>query len=196
MDGSAAASRFSASTSKSPSGIVRDDAVRHALLADQRGQRARVDAGDADDAARLQPLVEVARRAEVRRLGDVGLQNAAAHAGARRGVDRLDVFLVGADIADMRKGEGDDLAGIGGVGQDLLVAGHRGVEADLAGRLADRAEADALDDGAVGEHEEGGRFRFAPGGRASSLPRGAAAALPPARRFSNRIVPAEARGCI
>ena len=42
-------------------GRVRDHRVRHALLADQRGQRARVDAGDGDDAARLQPLVEALR---------------------------------------------------------------------------------------------------------------------------------------
>jgi len=35
-------------------------------------------------------------------------------------------------IADMREGESDDLPGIGRVGEDLLVARHRGVEADLA----------------------------------------------------------------
>ena len=33
--------------------LVRDHGVRHALLADQRGERAGVDAGQADDAARL-----------------------------------------------------------------------------------------------------------------------------------------------
>ena len=43
----------------------------------------------------------------------MGLHDAAAHAGGRRHVDRLDVFLVHADIADMREGEGDDLAGVG-----------------------------------------------------------------------------------
>jgi hypothetical protein len=51
---------------------------------------------------------------------------------ARGGVVALDVLVVGADIADMREGEGDDLPGIGRVGQDFLIAGHRGVEADLA----------------------------------------------------------------
>ncbi len=144
---------------------IDDDAVRHAFLADAGGQRARVDAGDADDAARLQPLVEAPRRAPIGRFGDVGLQDAAGDAGTRRRVHRLDVFLVRADIADMREGEGDDLPGIGRVGQDLLVAGHRGVEADLARRLAFGADADALNDGAVVEDEEGGRLRFAPGRR-------------------------------
>src|SRR5262249_27172332 len=34
-------------------------------------------------------------------------------------------------LTPMREGEGDDLAGIGGVRKDLLISGHRGVEADL-----------------------------------------------------------------
>ena len=59
-------------------------------------------------------------------------------------IDRFDVFLVRADIADMGKGEGDDLAGIGGIGQNLLIAGHRRVEADFADRRAGRAETEAL----------------------------------------------------
>ena len=154
--------RAARARSKSPSRIVDDHRVRHALLADEAGQRARVDAGDADDAARLQPGVEVARGAVVRRLGDVGLDDAAAHAGGRRHVDRLDVLVVDADVADVREGEGDDLPGVGGVGQDLLIAGHRRVEADLADGLAGRADAVTLDRGAVGEHEERGRLGVGP----------------------------------
>ena len=76
----------------------------------------------------------------------------------------LDVLLVGADIADVREREGDDLAGIGGIGEDLLVAGHRGVEAHLADRVAGRAEAEAFEHGAVGEHQEGGGRRLGPAG--------------------------------
>jgi hypothetical protein len=37
------------------------------------------------------------------------VQHDAARAGRRRQVDGLDVVLVGADIADMRESEGDDL---------------------------------------------------------------------------------------
>ena len=84
-------------------GLVRDDAVRHALLANARGQRARIDARDADDAAGLQPRVEMLGGAIVRRLRDVGAQHAAAHARARGEVRRLAVFLVGADVADVRE---------------------------------------------------------------------------------------------
>ena len=91
-----------------------------------------------------------------------GVDDHAAHARGGRHVDGLDVLLVGADIADMREGEGDDLPGIGGIGQDLLVARHRGVEADLAGRLADRADAEALEHRAVGQHEQGGGAGLVP----------------------------------
>ena len=79
-------------------------------------------------------------------------------------VDSLDVLVVGADIADVGKGEGYDLAGIGGVGQDLLVAGHGGVEAHFAGRMAHRTDAAPLETGAVSEDQEGGRRRFLPAG--------------------------------
>ena len=68
---------------------------------------------------------------------------------------------VRADIADVREGEGDDLGHVGGVGQDLLVAGHGGVEADLAHRLADRADADALQDGPVRQRQHAGARRAA-----------------------------------
>ena len=57
------------------------------------------------------------------------------------------------DPSDVREGEGDDLARIGGIGHDLLVAGHRGVEADFADRLAFRPESPAPDDCAVGEDQ-------------------------------------------
>ena len=71
---------------------------------------------------------------------------------------RLDVLGVDADIADMREGEGDDLPGIGRVGQRLLVAGHAGVEADLAAPavVGMGAEAAPPEHGAVAQHEGGG----------------------------------------
>ena len=80
------------------------------------------------------------------------MQHDAARARRRREVDGLDVLLVGADIADVGKGESDDLPGIGRIGEDLLVAGHGGVEADFADGVAGRAEADAFEHGTVGKH--------------------------------------------
>ena len=135
-------------------GIVGDDAIGHALVADQIGECACVDTGQPDDAARFEPLVEMTTRAIVGRLGYGGLDDAAPDARGGGEVDRLDVVLIGADIADMREGEGDDLAGIGGIGEDLLIAGHRGIEADFAHRLAFGTESLAFDDQTVGQEPE------------------------------------------
>ncbi len=93
-----------------------------------------------------------------------GMQDHAARAGRRREVHRFDVFLVGADIADVGEREGDDLPGIGGIGEDLLIAGHRGVEADLSDRTPARTEADAFEHSAVGEHQDGGGSGLSPAG--------------------------------
>ncbi len=134
-----------------------DDGVGHALLANEHRQRARVDAGNGDDAAGGQPLVEMHGGTMVRRIGEVGLENRAYRSGAVGRVQILDVLVVGADIADVREGEGDDLAGVGGIGEDLLIAGERGVEADLADGLAGGAEAVAFDDRSVGKHQKRGR---------------------------------------
>ena len=89
--------------------LVGDDRIRHALFANERGERAGVDAGKPDDAAALQPGIEMARGAIIRRLGDGGMQHHAARARRRREVHGLDVVVVGADIADMGEREGDDL---------------------------------------------------------------------------------------
>ena len=70
---------------------------------------------------------------------------------------RLDVLVVRADIANVGEGEGDDLAGVGGIGEDLLVAGHRRVEAQLANRLALRSEPFAPHGPSVGEHHDSRR---------------------------------------
>ena len=67
---------------------------------------------------------------------------------------RLDILLIGADIADVREGEGDDLPRVGGIGHHLLISGHGGVEAELADRLAFGAEAPAPDRPAIGENDD------------------------------------------
>ena len=125
--------------------IVADDAFGRAAEPDTPRQLPCVDTGNADQVAARQPVVQRPGRAEIGRLGDRFAQNEAARRH-RRG---LDVFLVGADIADMREGESDDLTGIGGIRQDLLIAGHRCVEADFPDGRACRADAMAVIDRAV-----------------------------------------------
>ena len=108
--------------------------------------------------------IEMAAGAVVRGIGDGGMQDDAARARRRGEVHRFDVLLVGPDIADVGEREGDDLPGIGGIGKDLLVAGHRGVEADFPDRVSARTEAGAFEHGAVGEHQDGGGGGLGPGG--------------------------------
>src|SRR5690606_34187550 len=115
-----------------------DDAVRRACFTDIMREAAGIDAGDADQAARDQPVVERAGSAPVGGIGNAGADDKAV----RRAPLSLDILVVEADIADMGEGEGDDLAGEGRVGQAFLIAGHRGIEADFANCLALDADAE------------------------------------------------------
>src|SRR5262249_47482716 len=146
----------------------------------------------------LEPLIEMPRRTVVRWCGDGRVQHDAARAGCRREVDRLNVLVVGADIADMREGEGDDLPGIGRIGQDLLIASHRGIEADLSDRVPGGAEALSFEYGAVGKDEERSRLGLNPavmvGLRPPIAPRsglkGGLRSLRPPQARSGRLSPA------
>ena len=126
-----------------------DRASLRPAITDQPRQPARVDAARGDQALGAQPYIEVAVRPEIRRAGDVGPQDQAA----RRGPKRLHVFAVGADVADMREGERNDLTGIGRIGEDLLIPGHGRVETHLAHGNAGGAGAKASQDRAVGQHQ-------------------------------------------
>ena len=74
-------------------------------VANEPGQAPRIDAAQPDDAVRFEPGIERLFGAVVGRLGRQAADDEAARGRGRR----LDVLAVGADIADMRKGEGDDL---------------------------------------------------------------------------------------
>ena len=63
---------------------------------------------------------------------------------------------VAAGIADVRIGQRDDLAAVRGIGQDLLIAAHRGVENDFADRSAFSTNGDAAKERAVGKGEKRG----------------------------------------
>ena len=90
-------------------------------------------------------------------VGGIGRAPPDDHALGHR-VLRLVILGVHADIADMGEGEGHNLPGIGGIRHDLLVAGHRRVEAQFRLGHAGCAEAGAVEQGSVGQREAGGRF--------------------------------------
>jgi hypothetical protein len=130
-------------------GIVGDHPVRSALGANLASQRPCIDTAKADAAVRAQPLIEALHRPEIARIGD----RIADDAAERMRIVGLQILVIGTDVADVREGESDDLRRIGGIGHHLLVAGHRGVEADLADRLAFGAETVTSNDGAVGQNQ-------------------------------------------
>ena len=76
--------------------------------------------------------------APIRRLGGSGARDEPAQIDF---VDGFEVFKVCADIADMREGKNDDLPGIGGIGEDFLIAGDGGIEAQFADIASLSAEA-------------------------------------------------------
>jgi hypothetical protein len=55
----------------------------------------------------------------------------------------------------VRESEGDDLASVERIGEDLLVSGHRGIETHLTQRLTERAEALSLKHRAVLQDQHG-----------------------------------------
>ena len=95
-----------------------------AFLANDPRQLAGIDIGDADHVVALEVLGEGFLAAEIggqqRQIpNDEAL---GMYAGG------FFVFVVGAGIADMGIGEGHDLTGIRGVGQDFLIPRHRRIE--------------------------------------------------------------------
>ena len=127
-----------------------DHAPQAAVRAEVAGEGARVDAGDGRDVVAAQQRRELARVVEDRgrRVGD--------DEPAEPRPFRLVVVAQPAVVADQRVGHDDDLAGVRGIGGDLLVAGLRGVDDEVAARGDRGAEGDAREHRAVLEREERG----------------------------------------
>ena len=74
------------------------------------------------------------------------------------GAAGLVVHRIDPVVADMGSGEGDDLAGVGGIGDHLLIAGENGVEHRFAGGhppIGFGSHGFTFEDGAVGQHQTG-----------------------------------------
>jgi hypothetical protein len=73
-------------------------------------------------------------------------------------VRRLFVVEVGANVADVRISEADNLAGITGVGENFLVAGEAGIKNDFAAATGTSARRAPVKYAPVLEREERGGF--------------------------------------
>ena len=134
-----------------------DHTVRRAQVADVARQAARIQAGEADQIVRLQPGIEMLGGTVIGWLGDVVADDQATGCGRCA----FQIFDIRADVADVRKSEGDDLPGIGRVSQNFLVAGDRGVEADFADVAAGGADSPAPKHRSIAQNQDGGRaLRF------------------------------------
>jgi len=111
----------------------------------------RIDAGDANQSLPLKPTAQMIRGSIIGGIGDRCTQDQAACMTCAG----FDVLVIGADIADMGKGEGDQLTGIGRIGKDFLIAGHRRIEDDFADDLALSPKALAFERRSVSQHERG-----------------------------------------
>ena len=123
------------------------------MLADVQRERAGVDAVDAGDAIFAEVVVEALLAPPVARLREVADDEAGEEEPAT-----LNVLGVDAVVADLRSGENDELPGVGGIGQNLLVARHASVEDHFAQRILPRAERDAVEDRPVIQGDECGAF--------------------------------------
>ena len=133
-------------------GSVTERTGHRAAVTEQAGEPPGVDAGDAGDAVAPEQAVEVTVGPPV---GAAPGQLPDHHAAAERAAG-LEVCPVHAVVADVGVREGDDLAGVARVGQDLLVARQDRVEDHLArGDTAGRFGSDqlALEDRSVGQDE-------------------------------------------
>ena len=91
---------------------------------------------------------------DLARPAEHGRGGMADHEAAQPGSFGLVVTREATVVADERIGHDHDLAGIRGVGADLLVAGLGGVDHQVAAGRDRRAEADALEHGAVLEGQQ------------------------------------------
>ena len=117
------------------------------MVAQVSHQGTRVDIGEHGNLELLHELVGDLLRAPV----GADFRELADDQAFDVGADGFVVFGIGAVVADFRIGQNDDLAGIGRVGENFLVAGNGSIENDFAGALAFGAVAFASEDSAVFE---------------------------------------------
>ena len=128
-------------------GLGAGSSRRCASAAACRPRRSRPAPGDSSQRSRC------AARAIVGRVGDRCAQDEAARPA---GVVASTSSSLVPTLPMCGKVKVIDLTGVGRIGQDLLIAGHGGVEDQLAHHLGGRAQALAMEHRAIRKHEAGG----------------------------------------
>mgnify|MGYP003349209075 CR=1 FL=1 len=103
---------------------------KRSRVTDEPGEATGIDTRDARDAVPTQQRIKTGPGAVVA----VATSEITHDDAPAEGADRLEVGVGHSVIADVGVRERDDLAGIAGVGERLLVAGQAGREDDLTGR--------------------------------------------------------------
>ena len=127
-----------------------------AAVAQMQGQRPRVHPRQHRDAAARQKLRELLIRAEVRRRVELS-----DHEAVQKRAARLHVVGIAPVVADLGTGQRHELPRVRGVGKDLLIAGHAGVEDRFAHGVAGVPRRPTPEHRAVRQREKG--VLFAPG---------------------------------
>ena len=131
-----------------------EDGAADAAAAQDTDELAGVDALDAGNLVLSQKVVQGALLAPVAAVG----RQFTNDQGGDPGAARFEIDSVGAVVVDEGVGEGDDLSPIGGVGGYLLIAGHAGVEDQLAGGVGRGAESVTEEVFAALKREDGAGF--------------------------------------
>ena len=135
--------------------LGRDGPAHRSERAEVPHERAGVEAVDRDRPRLPESLAQPRLSPRVREaLGEVAR-------GEARDLDplRLGVFSRDSGVPDVRGGHDDDLPAVRGIGERLLVPGHRRVEDDLAEGRPRGAEGSALEGAAVLQDEDRGDLR-------------------------------------
>jgi len=135
--------------------IGRNDAAQCADLADMQNERARIDVPDDRNLVAIEIKLGGFRGAPVRG----NLREFANDQGFNVRTRGLLIVQIGADIANVRIGQANDLPGVAGIGENFLVTGEAGVENDFTAPARDGAGGAAIKYAPVFERECGGSMR-------------------------------------
>ena len=128
---------------------MRDTSLLGSMVPKMCCEGAGIDTLDADDVLRGQILLEGLATSPIAG-GPTGFLH--DEAGQPR-LSRFHIFGVDAVVSDVRIRHCHHLPTIRGIGHNLLITGHRGVENHFPRRFAGSAEGSALKDGSIGEGE-------------------------------------------